>query len=410
MAAACGLVPDGAEPGSSLGVVDLNGAALPFREGLVVIASDETVAWLDAAGRHLWEALQAGCTIDELVDAGVKHGGLPIDVARANVSNALKSWRALGLIGALGQRVSAAPVSGPVLPRRPGRKPSLDAVYLVGDRPVRVRCDDAVLGQVVDAACGSHRLPKGAERALACVDVIDQGDGLAVRADDALLAKSDAVTRNGALARHRCLTALLEAARHRRRWLGILHASAVSFGGRCVVFPGARGSGKSTLAAALVAAGAVFVTDDYAPLEQASWHVWPVPYAPGLKRGSWQVLRRFYPDLEARPVHELGDLQIRYLELDASRMAPLDRGLPVEALVFPQYRAEIGLEHRRLTAAETLAELCHARSMLDRRPDLLAETLRWIETVPAYQLIYGDLDRAVEWVVSQNDRATSPPV
>ena len=178
-----------------------------------------------------------------------------------------------------------------------------------------------MLGEVIDVACGSHRVEDD-ERALACIDVIEQDDGFAVRADDAVLTRAETTTPNRALARHRCLTALIETARPSRRWLGILHASAVSLERRCIVFPGARGSSKSTLAAALVAAGAEFVTDDYAPLEQASWQVWPVPYAPGVKRGSWRVLRRQYPDLDSRPVYKLADLQIRYLELDASRMAP----------------------------------------------------------------------------------------
>jgi hypothetical protein len=167
-----------------------------------------------------------------------------------------------------------------------------------------------------------------------------------------------------------------------------------------VLFAGAKGAGKSTLAAALVAAGAEFVTDDYAPLEQATWRVWPVPYTPGIKRGSWRPLRRHYPDLDARPVHEFAGLQIRYLELDAARMAPLDRGLPVAALVFPRYRAGAGLEQQPMAATEALAALCHARSLLDRKPAVFAETLRWVESVPAYRLVYGDLDRAIEGILS----------
>jgi hypothetical protein len=197
-----------------------------------------------------------------------------------------------------------------------------------------------------------------------------------------------------------CLTALLETARHRRRWLAILHAAAVIVSGRCVVFPGPKGSGKSTLAAALVAVGADFVTDDYTPLEQTSWCVWPVPYAPGIKRGSWHALRQHYPDLDARPSYELAGMQIRYLELAASRMAPLDRGVPVEALVFPRYETGALLKQRRMTATEALAKLFDARSMLDLRPDFLAETLRWVESVPAYELIYGHLDGALEWLLS----------
>jgi hypothetical protein len=38
--------------------------------------------------------------------------------------------------------------------------------------------------------------------------------------------------------------------------------------------------------------------------------------------------------------------------------------------------------------------------MLDRHPDALAETLRWVTSVPAYRLTYGDLKEAREWVLS----------
>jgi hypothetical protein len=257
-----------------------------------------------------------------------------------------------------------------------------------------VRSDDPVLAGVIAAACRSCRI-EHADNPLATVDVIEQDGQFTVRADDAVLARTEELADNRALARHRCLTALLEAARPARRWLGILHASAVGADGRCVVLCGERGAGKSTLAAALVAAGAEFVTDDYAPLEQASWCVWPVPFAPGIKRGSWRTLKRRYPDLYAPPVHKLAGLEIRYLDLDGARVAPLHRGLPVAALVFPRYEAGAVLRQRRITPAEALTSLCHARSLLDRQPDFLAEMLRWVESVPAYRLSYGDLDGAI---------------
>jgi hypothetical protein len=56
------------------------------------------------------------------------------------------------------------------------------------------------------------------------------------------------------------------------------------------------------------------------------------------------------------------------------------------------------LTEQRMTAAEALAELCHARSILDGRPDVFAETLRWVESVPG--LVYGDLELGVERVLS----------
>jgi Coenzyme PQQ synthesis protein D (PqqD) len=387
-------VPRHAGPGFSMPDMNFDTTALPLSDRLVVIAGDGTVAVLNASGRRLWEALEAGCTVDELVDASVREGNLAEDAARRGISRALASWHALGLIDSAAREPESGPVAAPGVARPAGRAPELDEVYLVGDRPVRVRSDDPVLAGVIAAACRSCRVGPAADP-LATVDVIEQHGRFAVRADDAVLARTEQLADNRALARHRCLTALLEAARPARRWLGILHASAVAVDGRCVVFCGERGAGKSTLAAALVAAGAEFVTDDYAPLEQASWRVWPVPFAPGIKRGSWRTLRRRYPDLHARPVHKLAGLQIRYLDLDGARVAPLDRGLPVAALVFPRHEAGARLRQRRITPAEAFAKLCRARSLLDRQPQVLAETLRWVESVPAYRLRYGDLDAAI---------------
>ena len=147
--------------------------------------------------------------------------------------------------------------------------------------------------------------------------MIEHGDGLVVGADDALLARTNQSTRNLALARHRCLTALLETSR-RRKWLGILHASAV--GARSLRgLPRSLGLGKSTLAAALVAAGAVLVTDDYAP-EQGSWYVLAGALCARDQARSWRLLRRYYPDLQRLQCIDFG-LQIRCLELDAARMA-----------------------------------------------------------------------------------------
>ena len=379
--------------------IDLEGVALPLADHLVVIAPDGMVVALSAGGRRLWEAIRAGCTVDELVAASVQDGCLREDVARTGIRRTLAAWRALGLINSGAGDAQPAPVATPLVARPAERTPELDAVYLPGDRPVRVRCDDRVLAGVIEAACRSCRVGDGGG-GLATVDVIEQDGGFAVRAEEAVLTRADDLTANRALARHRCLTALLEISRRPRQWLGILHASAVALGGRCVAMCGQRGSGKSTLAAALVAAGADFVTDDYAPLERTSWLVWPVPYAPGIKRGSWRPLRRHHANLQAQPVHRLAGLQIRYLELDAARRAPLDRGLPVGALVFPRYRAGAGLEPQPMSVADALTGLCHARSLLDRQPDVFAETLRWVESVPAYRLVYGDLERAVAWVRS----------
>ena len=174
---------------------------------------------------------------------------------------------------------------------------------------------------MIDAACGSCRVAD-ADGLFPAVDVIEQEGSTAIRADGVVLARADDLTQNP---RWRATAASPRCWRS-RGGRGAGFASSMPrrpFDRRCVVFSGAKGSGKSTLAAALVASGADFVTDDYAPLEQGAWHVWPVPYAPGIKRGSWRTLRRYYPDIYERRVHRLAGMQIRYLELESARMAPL---------------------------------------------------------------------------------------
>jgi hypothetical protein len=108
--------PLSAGSGSLRRVVNLNGVALPFMDGAVVVASDGSVASLDAVGRRLWEALHAGCTIEELVNAGVEHGGLSAEVARTNLLTTIESWRALGLVDAPGQKKQANEEASGVTP------------------------------------------------------------------------------------------------------------------------------------------------------------------------------------------------------------------------------------------------------------------------------------------------------
>jgi hypothetical protein len=74
---------------------------------------------------------------------------------------------------------------------------------------------------------------------------------------------------------------------------------------------------------------------------------------------------------------------------------PLDEGLPVRALVFLRREDAGEPELRPIDANQALTRLCHAASMLDRRPEMLAETLHWIQSIPTYELSYRELEPAL---------------
>ena len=371
--------------------------ALRFEDGLVVAARDGGVFALNPAGRSLWEALAAGCTVTELAGLTADGAGSSA-LARERIERVLDAWRAAGVLAPAQGYRGTGRRQGVIRPRA-GRTPALNTVYEVGDRPVRVRCDDPALGALIDAACRRFRGAPG-HRADATIDLIERDGRFLVRGEGIVLTRSPGVTDSAASARHRCLTALVEAARPGRRWLGILHGAAVAENGRCALLVGASGSGKSTLATALVATGSSFVTDDYAPIEASTWSVWPVPFAPSIKRGSWPVVTRFFPQLAAQPTFAHRGLRLRYLDIGEERCVPLGQGLKVSALVFPEYRFGAALDLRRATPTEALTRVCHARSILARKRRHLAETLRFVRSVPAWSLRYGDLDSALPVVRS----------
>ena len=61
-----------------------------------------------------------------------------------------------------------------------------------------------------------------------------------------------------------------------------VHAGVVTVDGRAILVPGRSGTGKTTLVRALVAAGAIYYSDEYAVLDREGW-VHPYPRRPSVR-------------------------------------------------------------------------------------------------------------------------------
>ena len=139
--------------------VEFDAAAAPLLDQLVVIAADGMVARCSMPrARRLWEALEAGCSVDDLADASMRESDLGEKVARANIARTLTSWRALGLInsGLMGIKADRRPRhTWPGL--RGGRRSWMRSTRLETTRcggGVTIACSPSV----IDTACRSCRV------------------------------------------------------------------------------------------------------------------------------------------------------------------------------------------------------------------------------------------------------------
>ena len=169
-------------------------------------------------------------------------------------------------------------------------------------------------------------------------------------------------------------------------WSAVLHAAAVADGaGGAIVLPGACGRGKSTLTAALVGAGAPYLSDDCVPLDAAG-HAVAVPFGICLKAPGWAAAEAVLPEAATAPVFACAERgPCRYVA--PRRVA--DRPLPLAAFVFPSYTPGAPLALAPLAPEATLAALVVGRAWLSREPAALVTALATVERTPAWRLDYG---------------------
>jgi len=131
-----------------------------------------------------------------------------------------------------------------------------------------------------------------------------------------------------------------------------LHAGVVAWQRRAILIPGRSHSGKSTLVAALVKAGAIYYSDEYAPIDTACRvHAYPAP------------LR-----LRTR----LGALPKRVVPIPRDLSLP---PLPVGLIVVTAYERGAHWHHRTLTPGRAALEVLRHAVPARRTPERVVERL-----------------------------------
>lgn len=369
---------------------------------------------LDEVASQLLDQARAGADLVTLAARLRDDFGAPDDRAGEDAAALLEVFLDQGLVPRPGgeaepaadasPELSESPAAGPEAEpaARPEAPPDLDLTLALGARRVRLRSWAPRLSRTFErvfghlAAAATEAGPHSAEPAGdpdATVDVVPCEGVVQVQVDGALRLEDD---------RPRAVLgevewAIAEGFHPRDTWLGYVHAAGLAFGDRAVLFAGASHSGKSTLAAALDSSGCGLLSEDLVPLRRGDLAALPLPYAISVRDGGARALAAVYPQLEASPREVRSAEPVRYLAPDhAGPEAPVE-GLPVVALVFPEYRPGASVRLEPLGPLDRLQALAAAGFRLEdlSRDEDLDAFLAWVDRTPGYRLVSSDLAAVV---------------
>lgn len=182
------------------------------------------------------------------------------------------------------------------------------------------------------------------------------------------------------------------------RALTTLHAGAVCGPRGALLFPAISGSGKTTLTAYLSAHGWRYGGDDVVGIGRLGAsneiQLLPFPTALGIKEGSFDILRPFYPDLtEVTPV-VYGAKAVRFVACDGASIDSDWR--KVRALVFPTFDKDSSLQLDALSQVDALRLVLDAGwgDGVELDPAGFALLLAAVNDLPRYSLRYSSLEAA----------------
>jgi hypothetical protein len=179
----------------------------------------------------------------------------------------------------------------------------------------------------------------------------------------------------------------------------VLHAAAlVSPDGIALALIAPGGSGKSTLAAALNSQGYALLSDDVVPVT-ADGQLVGLGTCLCLKAGSWEVLASRSAALNAtRSVTRLG-VPARFI---APTGNPVSQPVMPDLFLFPHYDPKAQPAAHKLEPEEALQRIVEAQSLIRNLDQQKLDALvNWVASVPAYALVYPNLDTGLALVREQ---------
>lgn len=185
-----------------------------------------------------------------------------------------------------------------------------------------------------------------------------------------------------------------------------LHAAAVARDGLVTIMPGVPGAGKSTLCAALGLSGWRILSDEHALILPGSARVAPLCRPVSLKNESIAAIRAFDPAARFGPVsRDTHKGVVAHMKADLTADSHDTAALPAHIMLFPRFSTvdQQRLSDRPKTESFVLAAY-HSFNYSVLGEAGFAAMRALLDTVACYDLVYRDLDWAVDAVARLHDR------
>jgi hypothetical protein len=360
---------------------------------LLDVNSNSLFAYNDTA-RFAWELIEAGRSVEDLAAEFERAWGIPRSRAQADLRSILAQWRAQGLVAGTG---SAAAQTG---------SESDVAVDRYRAAPARWASEwSCTIGGMGMAFAVETDLPS-VRLFLSHLETpgVSPQTRIEIRGDPS----TEAVLVRDGLERVRTgdpglliggvWHAILECIHPDVDWRALIHGAALARNGVGLALAGASGSGKTTLAAGLVGRGFDYLSDDAVPLSEPDGEIVPWPLPLSIKRGSLEILKSRFPDLENAPAYSKNGTEARLLVPSAKVWDAA--AVKLRTLIFPRFAAGAAPQQRRLSTFEALQNLLSDRVWLGYpiTEARVTSFLHWLDETPAHEISYGTLDDAVELV------------
>lgn len=342
---------------------------------------------LNATASGIWTDHARGLPPPAIAARLAQRFDIAADQAARDVAAALADWGREGLLDLQsgGVHTEIIPNAAPF-----GLEASAtECIYRLANATFRIRYGDPALYQGLHPLL-QHWVATDADSPQTTFEVRETGTGYEWRQDNRVSLYCETLDE----LIQQALYQVVEYACHQIPWLAIFHAAALGDGQSCIVLPGLGGSGKTTLAAALVRSGFEYLGDETIPLRRDNGHIVPLPGPLCLKSGSWPVLAKYYPTLDAWPIYHRWGQPVRYL---LPPPTDPDRSWPVRNLIFPRYVPGSATILQPIAATMALQYLMAADILLPQplTPADASAFVAWLGGVPAYTLTYDSLVEAV---------------